>query len=112
MTCTAFKAADVQSLSGQVGSIPTRLRHEVFEQLLSRLSQRSIRAQARGRTGPRFSSPWLSSRSVDGPLWSTYGSQAKKFWHYWRAFFMSCEELWAFGEGREWIVSHYRLKAA
>ncbi|MEO8359007.1 MAG: cyclopropane-fatty-acyl-phospholipid synthase family protein [Vicinamibacteria bacterium] len=65
----------------------------------------------------RTSASWLANMDTHRPeieaLFSdTYGPEAKKFWHYWRAFFMSCEELWAFDEGREWLVSHYRLKAA
>lgn len=62
----------------------------------------------------KTSAAWLANmdahRAEIEPLFrETYGDQASKFWHYWRAFFMSCEELWAFDQGREWPVSHYRF---
>ncbi len=41
-------------------------------------------------------------------LQRAYGAdQALKWWVYWRVFFMSCAELWGYGGGREWLVSHY-----
>lgn len=41
----------------------------------------------------------------------TYGEKdSQKWWHYWRIFYMACEELWSYDNGQEWMVSHYRLK--
>lgn len=38
----------------------------------------------------------------------TYGSDAaRRWWVYWRVFFMSCAELFGYAGGREWLVSHY-----
>lgn len=39
-----------------------------------------------------------------------YGTnQAKKWFAYWRIFFMACAELWNFRGGSEWMVCHYRM---
>jgi cyclopropane-fatty-acyl-phospholipid synthase len=33
--------------------------------------------------------------------------EEKKWFNYWRVFFMSCEELWNYKKGNEWFVTHY-----
>jgi cyclopropane-fatty-acyl-phospholipid synthase len=61
----------------------------------------------------RTAEAWLANmdraRAELMPLFAaTYGPEAaRKWWVYWRVFFMSCAELWGYRNGEEWIVSHY-----
>ena len=56
---------------------------------------------------------WLANMDRNrGPILElfrqTYGAgQELKWLVRWRVFFMACAELWGFGKGREWIVSHF-----
>jgi cyclopropane-fatty-acyl-phospholipid synthase len=61
----------------------------------------------------RTSECWLANMDRHGGrirelLSETYGvTEQRRWWVYWRVFFMSCAELFGYGEGREWLVSHY-----
>ncbi len=39
-----------------------------------------------------------------------YADAAPAWFQRWRVFFIACEELWGFNQGREWIVSHYTFE--
>lgn len=38
-----------------------------------------------------------------------YGKDAKRWLQRWRMFYMACSELFAYNEGKEWFVMHYRF---
>lgn len=40
---------------------------------------------------------------------SVYGAEARRFFAYWRLFFIACAETWGYRAGNEWLVSHYRF---
>jgi cyclopropane-fatty-acyl-phospholipid synthase len=41
-----------------------------------------------------------------------YGTDARRWYHRWRMFFLACEELFGYAGGTEWGVGHYRLAKA
>jgi cyclopropane-fatty-acyl-phospholipid synthase len=66
-----------------------------------------------GRHYSRTSEHWLANmdrhrNEIEPILVQTYGAaEMRRWWVYWRVFFMSCAELWGYAGGREWMVSHY-----
>lgn len=71
-----------------------------------------------GRHYARTAAAWLAAmdaaRGEIEPLFATtYGpDQVRRWWAYWRVFFMACEELFAYRDGEEWMVAHYRFARA
>jgi cyclopropane-fatty-acyl-phospholipid synthase len=64
----------------------------------------------------RTSEHWLQNMdknraAIEPILAKTYGAdQVRRWWVYWRVFFMSCAELWGYARGQEWLVSHYLFR--
>jgi len=64
----------------------------------------------------KTSEAWLArmtaNRSTLEPLLGmVYGQDhVRKWWAYWRVFFMACAELFGTSNGSEWLVSHYRFR--
>jgi len=72
--------------------------------------------QVNGQHYEKTSRAWLdkmdsSKEEILKIFEKTYGKgEGLKWLRYWRVFFMACEELFAYDQGREWYVSHYLLK--
>jgi cyclopropane-fatty-acyl-phospholipid synthase len=66
-----------------------------------------------GRHYARTARDWLAALDRNGAevravLAATYGArEVTRWWVRWRVFFMACEELFGYGGGQEWLVSHY-----
>lgn len=64
----------------------------------------------------RTAEAWLANltsrrAAVRHVLALTYGAgAADRWWTRWRIFFMACAEMFGFRGGREWGISHYRLR--
>ncbi|HEY1315554.1 MAG TPA: class I SAM-dependent methyltransferase [Steroidobacteraceae bacterium] len=72
--------------------------------------------QVDGRHYSQTSDHWLENMdrdraAIEPILAETYGAdQVRRWWVYWRVFFMSCAELWGYANGQEWLVSHYLFR--
>jgi len=79
--------------------------------------QRDLRIRehwrASGTHYQKTAEAWLANMDrererVMAVMAATYGaSEARRWWVYWRVFFMSCAELFGHRGGSEWLVSHY-----
>jgi len=72
--------------------------------------------QVSGTHYQKTSEAWLSRMDAAEAelrplIRETYGTEnERRWWVYWRVFFMACAELWGYAGGNEWIVSHYLFR--
>ena len=88
------------------------------EDLFSRFD-RDLRVTERwrvnGRHYARTSRHWLENfdsrrKQIEAVLAGDLGTKAHRQAERWRMFFMACEELFAYGDGEEWFVTHQLLR--
>lgn len=65
-----------------------------------------------GRHYQRTCDQWLARLDAERPrvmeiFWEVYEGEAPLWFQRWRVFFMACAELFGYGDGNEWFVSHY-----
>jgi cyclopropane-fatty-acyl-phospholipid synthase len=65
-----------------------------------------------GRHYQKTAEAWVRNmernrQAVRRVLRETYGAaEERKWWAYWRVFFLACAELWAWRDGEEWLITH------
>ncbi|MEM7349379.1 MAG: cyclopropane-fatty-acyl-phospholipid synthase family protein [Acidobacteriota bacterium] len=70
-----------------------------------------------GRHYQRTCEAWLARmdagrEAIEPILAGVYGDDAsRRWWSYWRVFFMACAELFGYRGGKEWMVAHYRFRS-
>jgi cyclopropane-fatty-acyl-phospholipid synthase len=91
------------------GQMPSHDLLKQFQERLKLVSDWKVNGTHYQRTAEAWLNRMDSHREEILPLLGeAYGaSNARKWWAYWRVFYMSCAELWGFRGGKEWIVSHY-----
>lgn len=90
------------------GQMPSQSLFSHFQSDLTIVQNWTISGNHYART----CSDWLANmdknRHAIKPIFDrVYGKQSRRFWIYWRLFFMACEELFAYKNGEEWQVYHY-----
>jgi len=90
------------------GQMPSHDLLMEFQDDLKLTEDWRINGQHYQRTAEQWLQNMDSHQEELEPLFArTYGRDARKWWAYWRTFYLSCAELWGYRGGEEWIVSHY-----
>ncbi|PJZ70795.1 SAM-dependent methyltransferase [Leptospira perolatii] len=94
------------------GQMPSHQLLLYFQKDLLLENQWIINGMNYARTSEAWLSNFHANKSKILEIFArTYGEDQKKKWFvYWKVFFMACAELWKFNQGEEWIISHYLFR--
>lgn len=88
--------------------------HNLFEKIEAPMKVHQ-KWKVNGQNYWKTSEAWLENQdkhkdAIMKVFIQSYGGDAKKWFEYWRLFFLACAELFRYKNGQEWFVSHYVLK--
>ncbi|HWA24220.1 MAG TPA: cyclopropane-fatty-acyl-phospholipid synthase family protein [Lacunisphaera sp.] len=94
------------------GMMPAHALFPAFQDDLRLVADWRVNGGHYARTAEHWLQNMDHHRAEILPLFEqTYGrDDARKWWVYWRVFYLACAELWRFDGGREWQVSHYLFR--
>lgn len=91
------------------GMMPSESLFERYQAHLSLTNQWRVGGDHYARTCNAWLRQLDEKREVVLPILERgYEKDANRWFHRWRLFFMACAELFAYRDGEEWFVSHYR----
>jgi len=91
------------------GMMPSEALFTRYQEHLTLREQWRVGGEHYARTCNAWLERLDGARGTILPILSeAYGQDANRWFHRWRLFFIACAELFAYAEGREWFVSHYR----
>ncbi len=95
------------------GMMPSEALFSRYQEDLTLREQWSVGGEHYARTCNAWLEQLDGKRDIVMPILAgAYGSDARRWFQRWRLFFIACAELFAYGGGQEWFVSHYRWELA
>jgi cyclopropane-fatty-acyl-phospholipid synthase len=91
------------------GLMPGQKLFENFQEHLSLIKHWPVNGTNYGKTARAWLNNMDKNKEKILEIFRAHypAGEDKKWFNYWRIFYMSCEELWNYKGGNEWLVGHY-----